>query len=319
MGDDASKIDGDDLELIERRLSEKIETDVRGRLFKSYLAMGAVVLAVLGYLGVNMASQAKRDVEKAFNDSILSGFQAKMDGINQKVAAVDAISDVVERAAINLQNVADSAKPQIATLETYGSQIDDLASKTKDLQSSQAVQDSANADELKKLSDQLSALADEVQKLATAVNSGLAAGTASAQTTQQIASSSGDIVRSAKDIQAVTAEARQKNTVFLQYDMPKDTAQAIAKGIADQGFLVPGIDFETSAAGLNEVRYYYDSDRPAAATLADAATRSLQSAIPGAPAVTIRSLTNWPNRKPTAGTLELWLGGPDTTAAAQSQ
>ena len=87
----APKIDADTLELIERRLSEKIEADIRGRLFKSYLGMGAVVLAILGYVGFNITSQIKTDIESTFNNTFVSKFQDKMDAIKDKATMIVAL------------------------------------------------------------------------------------------------------------------------------------------------------------------------------------------------------------------------------------
>lgn len=312
----SSKIDADTLELIERRLSERVEADVRGKLFKSYLGLGAVVLAILGYVGFNITSQIKSDIENSFNDKFVNKFQDKMDAIKDKTTMIDVLTDATQRNALNLQTVADAAKPQIALIETYASQVQDLSSKTKDLQSSLLVQNASYMEKVNKLSDQISALALEVQKLATATDKGLAAGSPPQEVAQQVAVSSAGISSSSKDIQSTIAAAKKPSTVFLQYAMPTETAQTIAKQLSDQGFLMPGIDHEASAAGLNEVRYYYDADRPAAAVLADAATKILQAAIPGAPTVNIRSLTDWPNRKPNPGTLELWVSSPQAQAAA---
>jgi len=311
----APKIDADTLELIERRLSEKIEADIRGRLFKSYLGLGAVVLAILGYVGFNITSQIKTDIESTFNNTFVSKFQDKMDAIKDKATMIDVLTDATQRNALNLQTVADAAKPQIALIETYASQVQDLNSKTKDLQSSLLVQSASYMDKVNKLSDQISALALEVQKLADATDKGLTVGSPPQEAAQQVAISSAGISSSSKAIQSTIAAVKKPSTVFLQYAMPKETAQAIAKQLGDQGFLIPGIDSEASAAGLNEVRYYYDGDRPAAAILADAASKILHAAIPGAPAVNVRSLTDWPNRKPNPGTLELWVSSPQTAAA----
>ena len=49
-------MDEDTRELLERRLAERVEARVRGRLFAFYAAVGSIVLGVIGFFGYNIVT-----------------------------------------------------------------------------------------------------------------------------------------------------------------------------------------------------------------------------------------------------------------------
>ncbi|MBR25866.1 MAG: hypothetical protein CML46_02790 [Rhodobacteraceae bacterium] len=57
-------IDDETLELLERRLAEKVEARVRGRLFKLYGGIGSGILAGLGLLGYDLYGDFKEEVNR---------------------------------------------------------------------------------------------------------------------------------------------------------------------------------------------------------------------------------------------------------------
>ncbi len=83
-------------------------------------------------------------------------------------------------------------------------------------------------------------------------------------------------------------------------------AESISAGLAPLGFEVPGEERIKTAAGLHEVRYFFDGDGPRARQLAEATNDILRRQGYRAE-VTVRDLTGFTGQKPRPGTLELWL------------
>src|SRR5262249_51030351 len=104
-------------------------------------------------------------------------------------------------------------------------------------------------------------------------------------------------------IQSTNALAQP--TVYFEFagEQGRGIAEQIAAKLKESGFRVPGTELVTHR--VNEVRYYYDTDRELAQRLADNAT-AIRTAlgVPGG-SVTSRDLTGWSKAKPPKNTVEL--------------
>jgi uncharacterized protein YoxC len=313
-----SEIDGinsDTLELIERRLTEKIEAEVRNRLFKAYLTLGSAVIAVLGFFGWNVVSELKDIMSDRFQQQIIEPYDTLSREINGKLALADAVQDGTNRSLLRIENAIAAVQPNIGALASFSDQIKDLDTKTKDLQGMLAgIQSSTAA--VADISRRVPDLADQLQKLAASINR-----SQPTAAVKEIASQSGSIRDSVTEAAKTIDAPSGSNTVFLQYsEMPQETAERIQKELAGYGFLVPGVDLEAMPqSGLSQARYYYDADQPAAAALAERATAIVQNLGLSAPPIEVTSYTNWPRRKPQPGTLELWIGLPASGSQSQLQ
>ncbi len=88
--------------------------------------------------------------------------------------------------------------------------------------------------------------------------------------------------------------------------MPREVAEDISAQLAPLGFEVPGEERIKTAAGMHEVRYFFEGDGARAGQLADATNDILRRQGYRAE-VRVRDLTDFPGQKPRPGTLELWL------------
>ena len=97
-------IDDETLELLERRLAEKVEARVRGRLFKLYGGIGSGILAGLGLLGYDLYGDFKEEVNrtaKGYAQDAVRGSvsDAEAAGYEVNPASVCAVSGQVNRCA----------------------------------------------------------------------------------------------------------------------------------------------------------------------------------------------------------------------------
>ncbi len=92
-------MDEDTLELFERRLAERVEARVRGRLFAYYTAVGTVILAVIGFFGYNIVtgleSRAQGYAESAVAPSVEAA-NAAADEARARAAEIAARLDALE-------------------------------------------------------------------------------------------------------------------------------------------------------------------------------------------------------------------------------
>lgn len=97
--------------------------------------------------------------------------------------------------------------------------------------------------------------------------------------------------------------------VYFQFAKGSEPeARKLARALEADGYLVPGQEALSSAVGLAEVRYYYDSDRAAAVQLAkDATSDARELGLARNRTIRVQDFSKWKGNKPPPGTLELWL------------
>jgi hypothetical protein len=97
-------------------------------------------------------------------------------------------------------------------------------------------------------------------------------------------------------------------TIFFQFagEITRERAQAILKGLAKEGYDAPGEERVAAAAGLHEIRYFFEEDRDRAVQAAGDVNNVL-AALGYRAEVTIKSFADFASAKPRPGVLELWL------------
>jgi hypothetical protein len=98
------------------------------------------------------------------------------------------------------------------------------------------------------------------------------------------------------------------STVYMQFaQLTRENAKAISAQLLDAGWKVPGEERLDSAAGLHEIRCYYEEDCSAAERL-KADTEAALTRLGFSPQeIAIRKLLTY-TPKPRQGVLEIWLG-----------
>lgn len=328
-----TEVDNNVIELIERRVSEKVEQDVRSRLFRSYVFTGTAVAAVLGWVGYSLISEAKQEAKNKIEMAILDN-NKKIEDFKDKVIAdyssyfnskkqeMDMLTktisvgleksqwisqQVVEKLA-KIDSAADDVQPQLAELKEKSQQVqqelEEISVKSRNL-----VADVAT---FQQLPMRVTQLAGDVQKIALDVSK--LAGTGEAENAKSDILHSA--VQTATNVQSTTAkiEADQsKPIVFLQYNsaIPAETANLIADTLKNENIIVPGIDNTPMGnTRFRELRYFNAVDAGTAQKVAATVLDALIAANLPVGKVNVRDYTFWKGTKPKPGTLELWLAEP---------
>jgi hypothetical protein len=103
---------------------------------------------------------------------------------------------------------------------------------------------------------------------------------------------------------AVDVQYSDQPIVYVQYaGTNASAAQSLAAQLKARGFRVPGVETTDLAKGLNEIRYYYSQDKPAAEKLANALKEMQIAGLP----IKTTDLTSQKGSRNFPGVLELWI------------
>lgn len=306
-------MDDDRFELMQRRLTDAVEDRVQARLTRRYS------LVVAGFLaGAALAGW------KVYDD-VLALAQKRAD------AAVEAVLDEVKRAETlgtearvvirsSQSTLADLAQEVRDASSSHQKVISQLKSSLAQLQVTAADLDGelkaqreraetlyAGAGNLVDLASSVENLAKELRQ----VEERVAAATGRPATDIAAVSDSRDKIDQIVEQAAIQAAAPvgSETTVFFQFAvLEREAAEAIARSLRTRGFNVPGLERLDSAANLQEIRFFHDSDKTPAERLAAELGQALAGAGYSKPSVVVRNLTDFRFIKPRPGTVELWLG-----------
>jgi hypothetical protein len=334
-------MDQDTVELIERRLAERVEARVRERLFKFYAALGGIALAVISFFGYNLVTgledQARRFAESAVGPSVQAADEAAAaarDKAAEAGARLEAFAEFQKRreealfeserqAELNqarINRIGDEIEGQLdrigATLADTRAQVEALSARAKEVAGIGNVAELAA--NLAGLTAQVALLDEQLREIRarTEGEQGYETPLADAgriETIQRAATEQAQI-GALRPMMAPPGEdafpgiaAPAPNTVYFQFTgVPREAAQAISARLVPLGFIVPGEERLATAAGLHEVRYFFPEDRPRAQGLAEALDIILRESGYRA-GIELNDLTDFKGQKPRPGTLELWL------------
>jgi hypothetical protein len=363
-------MDEDTRELLERRLAERVESRVRGRLFAFYAAVGSIVLGVIGFFGYNLVTGLESRAEGYAQSAVAPAVEAANAAADEAraraaeiAARLDALEDFqgrreeallegerqVQRNQGRVKELADEIEDRLKDIVTQLQETqaevqatrDQLRAAQSELSVQQArVRETAGIGNFAELAANLAELSEQVALLDEQLRE-IRARTAGAQgyetpladagrieTIQRVASAQaqaigyataeplpepvGDAGMAALPPASVGEDAGSgagggPNTVYFQFTgIPREIAEGISARLAPLGFDIPGEERIGSAAGLHEVRYFFEADGARAQRLAEAANEILRQQGYRAE-VTARDLTGYSGQKPRPGTLELWL------------
>ncbi|MBL8700783.1 MAG: hypothetical protein JNK67_20585 [Alphaproteobacteria bacterium] len=313
----AEDLDKDTLELLERRMADRVAERVRGSLFKVYALVGSAAIAALGYAGVDFISTtrqsaldaAKRQTTETIKETADQA-RAAIDRVRISAVVAEQMQEQARRTITRLDDQIATLAPKIQLLEQMATQIDALEAKRKTFE----IQIANNTDAARAGAESATRVAElarqveELSKLVRVASAGAqppasAAITAATQQIYDAASAAATEQRRILD--------RPPTTVFLQFaGMPRDAANELAQALRKHGYAVPGVDEEPARAlNLREIRYYWPADESAARSLAVQARQALaQLNLGDDREIAVRNFTGWSRAKPTQGIIELWLG-----------
>lgn len=322
----ANPISPDMMELIERRITERVVERARGQVVKYYVIVGTTVASILGIFGWNATEWAKTRAEdhiKASMNDITAQVTANtvrlvqlQNDLTNRSARIDTLLEQSEKASARVEQTLVKFSPQSRRLETIiediqraAQDIDEIEAKLRDTRGTDSrIQETS--DSVVRISAEVKALAGQVERMLAIIQSSHPAGTNNAPTSYlSIQEATQDVIKKAAGV--VTAQTQVKpTTVYIQFagSITGDQVETLRSRLGAGPFAIPPAEKVASAAGLFEVRYFYGTDIDAAKRLAAAATEVIRSVFPNdRREVRITPLTNFKS-KPREGTLELWYG-----------
>lgn len=316
------ELDEDRLELLERRLADRVTERVRQALFKLYAAMGATAISALGLFGWNIFQNLESGIKENIKDNLEKEIQPTRIQINKQLAETEVLAKQANGIVEKVKKQLDAFQPQAENLDNNIKQMKELSVGVQELNTNlRSVQGSTERDleptasSVKSLQRQLTELAIQVDKLNTIVTVSVQKpGGESAQAAQQRKAAIQSVISATRKAEQSLAEKRERTTVFFQFAGGKrEQAKALSKALKKADYIVPGEDREGGAAGKHQVRYFYPQDKKAAESLAQDATRALRNlgySISQVPNIEPKDFVSYRGKKPSQGTVELWLEIP---------
>ena len=309
------------LELLERRITDRVTEQARARVFAYYAVIGTTVTAVLGLAGWSaigwVERQASSEITRQIDAKSAQVTQASKElrslqgEIDTQLKILDMLATRAGRVVDRVDATLVSFEPKSRKLEQVIADIDTLEERVRPIRGAADLADQ-NRNDLQRLSGELASLAQQVKALIDVSSRGLAPTASTAGTYSTLAGATERVASAAAGITRDVAASRARRIVYLQYaGIPREAADALRTALGDAEFQFPAAESTANATGLFEVRYFYLNDEEPARQLAAAATKAVQRSTPGelraakaVPLVTFRGT------KPREGTLEMWYGPP---------
>lgn len=325
----------DVLELLERRISDKVQERVQRRLNTLYAAIAAGGLIVGGVSLYSLAQQATQSIMHNEVRPAAQKAQEKLSEVEKiliraelQVEEADKVLQRTNAMAVAAEEKADHALARTEqTVDRMKQDLDSLSATTGGLQARtndqlKTLRDAfADLATLSDLNADVNALTQQVRTL----DGGLQALAQNVSGMSPLDKEELDEVSSSLDPIAHSLQIRdqqlQRNgrlTVFFQFaDMSEPLARKVSSQLRRKRYVVPGEARETMDRGLREVRYFAEEDEAKAEQLAADTAAALEAIGHRGMAVEVRPVVTWQGRKPRSHTLELWLSLPEVAASAK--
>ncbi|MCC6716289.1 MAG: hypothetical protein IT555_00230 [Acetobacteraceae bacterium] len=306
------------LELLERRIADRVTEQARTRVFAYYAVIGTTVAAVLGLVGWSALGWIERQAQleiarqidaKSAQVTTASEHLRTLQGqIDTQLRILDALATRAARVVDRVEATVTSFEPKSRKLEQAITDIDELEERVRPVRGANFLADRNRAD-IERVNGELAILAQQVKALIEVGRAGAVA-PATDSAYSALAGAAQRVVTATAGISRDVAASRA--TVYLQFaGITREAADSLRAAIAAADFQVPPAERTVNAIGLFEVRYFYGNDAGPAAKLAETATAAIRRAAPGetreAKPVPLLSFRG---TKPREGTLELWYGPP---------
>jgi hypothetical protein len=314
-----AELDDDKLELLERRLAERVTERVRPALFRLYATAGLAVIGVLGFVSWDLVSEIRQDI----GDKISKDIEDKRNEIFELVTETRVVAKRANDVILRVEKQLQDFEPRAESLDETVEKVDSLNVRSQDFLAIYEQELKPVVATVASLSEQLKVLAEQVKDL-NQISPAAMESTAPEpeKTPRQRSDAIENVISQALEASRNIVEARGRNTVFFQYTGGlRQQAEELAAALRSLGYNVPGVDREAVAAGKHEVRYFHEDDRTAAEDLARDTTDALRREGYGeatASDVVAQSFVAYGGKKPRTGVLELWLELPQQVAWADT-
>ena len=322
MGDTA--VNEATLELFKRQIADEVTSMVRARLLATYMVAGSAVLAVLGVVGYGAIGAAKQElldkVKQEVEKPALNAVDKATEAVTKTEASLLTLEKLQDRSFKTFDNIdaklADFG-PKAEKLIEFTTQVSALDTTLQNIRTEASRASGQNSKSIEELSSAVATLADQVKALDSArqgqsVASANAGNPPNNAAYSEIATKSEDVATKAQQVTSGIQRYQLRKTVWLQFSgITRGGAQAIAGKLSDN-FTLPGEEQTPKAAGLYEIRCFYEDDcNDAEKQLEPALRASLSTLLKDNREPKIKNLRDWPaEKKPRQGTLEIWYSPP---------
>ncbi|MGE0222372.1 MAG: SPOR domain-containing protein [Acetobacteraceae bacterium] len=308
------------LELLERRIADRVTDQARTRVIAYYAIVGTTLAALAGLLGWNAVNWIEREAQRAI-DAEIKALTQEAEKTSREVAInLKVLETLAQRAGKTLDSVEMTLKnfePKSRKLEEESHKLEqaiqdigDLETRVRPVRGTVEITDQNRAD-IARVSRELADLARQVKELIALAQKTASPNAASAGTPYaDLAAATARVASGSESLTRQIAAARETTTVYVQFaNMARETIDQLRQILGQEGFTVPAAERTSAADGLFEVRYFHQTDREAAERLAALVSEAAHKSIPGETRTAkVQDLTAYPRTKPKPGTVELWYG-----------
>jgi chromosome segregation ATPase len=290
-------LDEDERELTARRISDEVRSSVQKQLFWPYLTIGAVAIAAFTYASWDFVEdtkeQVRMDAQTAINTAVAEA-TLEIDQLEISIARAAGILHLEQERAellrVEVANKLSQLGAEASSISVLNEAVAELGHARREIR--------IDFEEVRARTDSLAVMGEELKSIAEqlvvldAVN-----GTVY-----------NDVIDKIEQAQSELLTAESRTTVFLQFaGGTRARAQELSSLLSKDGFLMPGEERHSGAAGQRHVRFFHSDDEEHANRLKDSVERSLRGLGVTNPEVEVQDLTTWRGEKPERGTLELWI------------
>lgn len=325
-------MDGDQLELAQRRLEDQVKAKVETDLFRYYRNLGSVVVLVLGAFGFSIGwPTVKREIENQITtlvsepvkeaiaatqkarhtaneaqrlaDNVLGRIDERQKQLQKDIGRINARYDEV---SINY----GSAKTRLDEINSEVSLLEEAIAYFREL----AKRDPVGREELENLKSSIAEVAVRARDLASIVGESESSGPDPAVEDVQeglarVATDQNEALAALEN--ATIVDPRGSSTVFVQFaGGRRDDLRAVTDILRNEGWNVAPEERIASAAGKSEIRYFHDIDNKAANSLRDDLNAALDIAGFARMEITDIGKPMKVAKPPAKGILEVWLELP---------
>jgi DNA repair exonuclease SbcCD ATPase subunit len=329
-------IDPNVLELLERRISERVAENVERTLKWRYGVVLAVFTAVAALFGWSISSAVDGQVQKvvgeakAAAEADMQALLSESEELSKETELKFALAEDVQRRVGKTMDDVDRRvgefDAKVRVLDELGGRIDAVGQRLVDVT---AQLDAATQrrvveldDRLRPLNENLASLGEqlaELQTLTLAARPDLAIAPADPAYSKVREQTAAIVEQSNSRLEQAAKPAGAPTTVYFQFaGGSRQQAQRLSATLKQAGFQVPGEERTGGAATQHEVRYFHEDDQSTAETLARTVNMAGPTLGYALPEVVVRDFTDYPLTKPRLGTVELWLEIPPLAKAAQA-
>lgn len=318
-------------ELIEHRLTERIEKRVRNRLIWPIV----VILSVFGFFGYDVISDMRKAAIDAAEESVrpvVDRVDAVAEGAENKIQEGQVQLEISKQMLVFIEDWMSERRSKLTDLEDdlnlksvkisrdasqMSSELSTISDKISEISVNIQTQKKAAADlyagagnfvdltrQVAIISENIKLLNNRIRDLQSHVSEKQPISVDDQYNDKEIEANIGNVIRASKGL--IQGE-KVDGTVYIHFmNTSRSVISTLEAYLKNSGWIVPISQPVEVMPSNYQVRYYFEGDRIKAEAVAGQAQDWLVQ-VGDSQSVEARDLTNFQGRKPRPGVLELWL------------